>query len=55
MKRNVSEVCVCFVAISALVLDLLKNAGFGGEWDTLYICLMVKLSSLLLIHFNTIV
>jgi len=25
MKRNVSVVCVCFVAISSLVLELLKK------------------------------
>jgi len=29
--------CSDFVAISSLVLELLKNAGFGSEWVTLYL------------------
>ena len=28
-------------AISSLMLELLKNAGFGSEWDTLYILSVV--------------
>jgi hypothetical protein len=36
IKRNVSVVCVCFVAISSLVLELLKKCRFGSEWDNLY-------------------
>jgi hypothetical protein len=36
MKRNVSIVCVCIASNCSLVVKLLRNAGFGSEWDTLY-------------------
>jgi len=43
-KECVYSVCLQsasnFVAISSLVVKLLNNAGFGSEWDTLYIILL---------------
>jgi len=51
-RRGMCLQCVSVVvAISSLVVKLLKNAGFGSEWDTLYF--LVALRKLFIIKRET--